>query len=294
MLPLNSDIDPDVQYNEYCIAAADNQLELVHRLLNHAACFAEVESRGTFVPQFIPPFVKEKIKGLRKRQQAFAAEHPKELFDLENTNEVHLCLFMLRYLIRRKDHRLVEDMRCLLSLPSVKEFLLQLFAPLSQEQLALFREQALPPLENQFIQTRALFNQLLNGFIDKPHFRTQAKRALDTIPIWQQILATLAFLLPLILTALFAPLLPVLAVAVVTCCAFLAMLFTLYKTPSRAQAINTHSQECFKRLSKVIDTLNSPLPYGHRTRSLKDSRARFYRHRPDEPPTIPLTVSPSL
>ena len=99
-------------------AAAKGHEDIAHWLLSHPYGFNIADCQeSVYGVQYVYPFITEKLDELKYRQQQAVLNN--EPFKLKNYDEKLLCIYMARNLIRRNQPAFLEDIRFLLTIPSV-------------------------------------------------------------------------------------------------------------------------------------------------------------------------------
>ncbi|QIN35890.1 ankyrin repeat domain-containing protein [Legionella longbeachae] len=102
-------------------AVQNGHFDVTNHLLNHAAVFSYTESHQYESQQsHVTPFIENKLTALRARQQQMQTHDQDAVFDVTSTEEARLLFYVARNLIRRNDAGLIEDLRYLLEIPSIK------------------------------------------------------------------------------------------------------------------------------------------------------------------------------
>ncbi|MBI5448149.1 MAG: hypothetical protein HY939_05420 [Gammaproteobacteria bacterium] len=125
---------------------------VVNRLLSFPAVFAYAETHDeesrqryfeyslddqeqAYDQRHIHPFVTERLADLHRRRAEFIETYPNAVFDLADSEEVKLCFYMLRNLIRRNDPTLLDEMHFLIEIPAVKTLLHTAVTPAEPNEL---------------------------------------------------------------------------------------------------------------------------------------------------------------
>ena len=99
-------------------AAAKGHNDIAHWLLSHPYGFNIADCQDSvYGVEYVHPFIIEKLDELKYRQQQAVLNN--EAFNLNNHDEKLLCIYMARNLIRRNQPDFLEDIRFLLTIPSV-------------------------------------------------------------------------------------------------------------------------------------------------------------------------------
>lgn len=102
------------------LAAMKGHLSVVQYMLSYPCVFAYAEAhQEEWGQQYVWPFVSQKFTALRAQQQNAEATNLDAVFDV-SAEEAKFLFYIARNLIRRNDRALIDDLRFLLSLPSVK------------------------------------------------------------------------------------------------------------------------------------------------------------------------------
>ncbi|WP_115705294.1 ankyrin repeat domain-containing protein [Legionella sainthelensi] len=102
-------------------AAQNGHFDVTNHLLSHAAVFSYTEAHQYESQQsHVTPFIENKLTALRTSQQKMQAHYQDAVFDVTSTEEAKLLFYIARNLIRRNDAGLIEDLRYLLEIPSIK------------------------------------------------------------------------------------------------------------------------------------------------------------------------------
>ena len=112
-----------IQVNNYAPfhSATENEHHgVVNHLLSHPICFAFAEIHEQEYHHWVHPFITNKITELKNRQQTHQSADANSPFDLTNYNEIRLCIYITRNLIRRNQSNLAEDLRFLLRIPALR------------------------------------------------------------------------------------------------------------------------------------------------------------------------------
>ncbi len=104
----------------YDWAADYDQLEICNHLLSQSsACFAYAEQHVREYSHHVIPFIDNTLSSLHQEYEAFSIQNPNGVFDIEG-ERAQLCFYLMRNLIRRNDRAFDDELRFLLSIPSVK------------------------------------------------------------------------------------------------------------------------------------------------------------------------------
>ena len=105
-------------------AAQNGHFDVVNALLKHPSAFAHVEMHNReYGVKYIHPFVHERLTSLRAQRVSLEANNPGAVFDINDSEEAKLCFYILRNLIRRNNPGLLDEIRFLIEIPSVKALL---------------------------------------------------------------------------------------------------------------------------------------------------------------------------
>ena len=111
-------------YKAFRAAAREGHFPVVNRLLQFSSVFAYAEMHEReYGAQCVHPFVHAKLSALQEICTALEANNPRAVFDIIDPEEAKLCFYILRNLIRRNDPALLDDIRFLIEIPSVKALL---------------------------------------------------------------------------------------------------------------------------------------------------------------------------
>jgi hypothetical protein len=109
------------------IANESNSLthtHVIHHLLSFPKIFAYAEiHEHEHWASYIPSFVDTQLGVLQEQRSVIEAHTPQAVFDITDPEEAKLCFYILRNLIRRNDPVLLDDIRFLIEIPSVKALL---------------------------------------------------------------------------------------------------------------------------------------------------------------------------
>ncbi len=97
----------------------NNHFEISEWILSkNSACFAYAEMHGhEYGAKVIEPFIKQRLNILHRN----AINVPlHDVFNIDDLEQAKICFYMIRNLIRRNDRALDDEIRFLLSIPSVK------------------------------------------------------------------------------------------------------------------------------------------------------------------------------
>ncbi len=97
----------------------NNHFEISEWILSkNSACFAYAEMHGReYGAKIIEPFIKQRLNTLHR--DAINIPHH-GVFNIDDPEQAKICFYMIRNLIRRNDRVLDDEIRFLLSIPSVK------------------------------------------------------------------------------------------------------------------------------------------------------------------------------
>ncbi|KTD62275.1 ankyrin repeat protein [Legionella santicrucis] len=102
------------------LAVLKGHLPVVQYMLSFPSVFAYAEAhQQEYGEQCVWPFVVRKLSALRTQQQEAEANNLDAVFDVP-AEEAKLLFYIARNLIRRNDAALIDDLRFLLNIPSVK------------------------------------------------------------------------------------------------------------------------------------------------------------------------------
>lgn len=108
-------------YQAFRYAAANGHLAVAQYLLSSPPCFAYAEAHDDLYGEgFVHPFVQAKLTSLGSQRLAAEAANAHVVFDTEDADDPQRCFYIIRYLIRRNDHALLDDIRFLLQIPAVR------------------------------------------------------------------------------------------------------------------------------------------------------------------------------
>lgn len=103
------------------LAALKGHFFVVEYLLNYSAVFTYAEvHHEEYGERYVSPFVRQKLTALRAQQQETEANNLDAVFDVASDEEAKILFYSARNLIRRNDIVLIDDLRFLLNIPSVK------------------------------------------------------------------------------------------------------------------------------------------------------------------------------
>ena len=94
--------------------------DIVNHMLSHPVCFAHAEPHEYEYKKYTLPFIERKLSQLTKQKQAMLALNQHAIFNLSNKNEIHLCFYLLRHLIRNNHANTRDHLHLLLDIPEVK------------------------------------------------------------------------------------------------------------------------------------------------------------------------------
>jgi hypothetical protein len=92
-------------------------------LLSHYSCFAHAEQHYAEYQGRINLFVNDKLVNLHARCQQQEDLNPNAVFELTDPNEIKLCFYIIRNLIRRNDPSLEDKLHFLIQIPAVRALL---------------------------------------------------------------------------------------------------------------------------------------------------------------------------
>ncbi|WP_115705729.1 ankyrin repeat domain-containing protein [Legionella sainthelensi] len=102
-------------------AVTKKHLSVVLYLLNYPSVFAYAEiHQHEYDEQYVRSFIVEKLTVLRTHQQEAEANNSDAVFDVASSEEANFLFYIVRNMIRRNDATLIDDLRFLLNIPSVK------------------------------------------------------------------------------------------------------------------------------------------------------------------------------
>lgn len=94
---------------------------VINQLLQFPVLFAYTELHDEENGEaYVYPFVALKLNELHAQQTAALSASSPYPFDLENPQEIELCFFILRNLIRRNNNQYLDEIQFLLSIPAVR------------------------------------------------------------------------------------------------------------------------------------------------------------------------------
>ncbi|KTC92178.1 ankyrin repeat domain-containing protein [Legionella cincinnatiensis] len=103
------------------LAVLKGHLPVVQYMLSYFSVFAYAEAhQQEYGERCVWPFVSQTLTVLRAQQQETEANHLDAVFDVVSAAEAKLLFYIARNLIRRNDTTLIDDLRFLLNIPSVK------------------------------------------------------------------------------------------------------------------------------------------------------------------------------
>lgn len=108
------------KYIAFGLAVERGKLETVNWLLLLPKCFAHAEQHDHEFRGYVVPFIDKTLSSLHQEYEAFSLQNPNEIFDIEEAKRAQLCFYLLRNLIRRNDRDFDDELRFLLTIPSVK------------------------------------------------------------------------------------------------------------------------------------------------------------------------------
>ncbi len=110
-------------YDAFTGAVRNKHHKVANRLLQISSVFAYAEQfHLSYSKHYIYPFIHEHMHALREARTVFEADNPHAVFDLDPEPALH-CFYLLRHLIRRNDVTLLDEIRFLIDIPSVKALL---------------------------------------------------------------------------------------------------------------------------------------------------------------------------
>ncbi|WP_115706958.1 hypothetical protein [Legionella sainthelensi] len=102
-------------------AVTKKHLSVVLYLLNFPSVFAYAEiHQHEYDAQYVRSFIFEKLTVLRTQQQEAEANNSDAVFDVASAEEANFLFYIVRNMVRRNDATLIDDLRFLLNIPSVK------------------------------------------------------------------------------------------------------------------------------------------------------------------------------
>ena len=111
-------------YEAFRLATLNNHVAIVQHLLCFPGVFSYAErDEREYGATYVHPFIQEKLATLRAQRQALETRDPHAVFNIINKEETYLCFYMIRNVIRRNDPALLDDLRFLMDIPSVKMLL---------------------------------------------------------------------------------------------------------------------------------------------------------------------------
>ncbi len=114
--------DPKSHFYSFESAVRHGHQEIALLLLEYPSIFGSAEKHDhEYGEKFIYPFIQVQIKKIDEQKKLFLHQNPSAEFNLSDTNTTRLCWYMIRNLIRRNDRQLVDDLRFLISIPTVRE-----------------------------------------------------------------------------------------------------------------------------------------------------------------------------
>lgn len=108
------------QYDAFRKACANGHLDTVTWLLRHPTCFAYIEQHEHEYGHQVHPFRQNMLAALHQESQDFLIQNPNAAFDIQESERARLCFYLMRNLIRHNNRLFDEELRFLLSIPSVK------------------------------------------------------------------------------------------------------------------------------------------------------------------------------
>ncbi len=113
----------------------ESRKDIINDLLKFPFVFAYAESHVYEYEYYTAPFVTEKLLALRNAQAAFEENYPNGVFTIEDGNEATLYFYIIRSLIRRNAPSLLEELRGMINIPSVKVLLHKAVTPRQENEL---------------------------------------------------------------------------------------------------------------------------------------------------------------
>ena len=115
-------------YAAFRYASSNNHLDnldVINFLFQqNVSLFAYAEPHEEeFGEKYVHPFVIQNLTALRVARVAVEAENVNAVFDVTNLEQSKCCFYLLRNIIRRNDPALLDDIRFLTEIPSVKTLL---------------------------------------------------------------------------------------------------------------------------------------------------------------------------
>lgn len=112
-----------IDQNYHCIfqaSTSNHQDAITQYLLNYPKVFNYAEAHQYEYERYVSPFVAQKMIALRAQQQQTEENNLDGVFDITSLSERTLLFLLTRNLIRRNDENLIDDLRFLLNIPSIK------------------------------------------------------------------------------------------------------------------------------------------------------------------------------
>ncbi|HAT8179269.1 TPA: hypothetical protein JA361_07300 [Legionella pneumophila] len=95
--------------------------DVINFLLDYPVMLAYAEMHEfEYGEKYVNPFIAKHLNRLKEMRNAFKQNNLESIFDFVTQSECLRGFYMLRNLIRRNDETLLDDMRFLLSIPSIK------------------------------------------------------------------------------------------------------------------------------------------------------------------------------
>ena len=117
-------------------ARSNGHQHIISRLLNVPEYFAYVERHGIeFAKNYIDPFIHEKLLALQERQDVLKQQDPTIVFNVLGDDEIKICFYIIRYLIRQKDLSRLVSLRFLLDIPAISAVAHQALTPSQPNEL---------------------------------------------------------------------------------------------------------------------------------------------------------------
>ena len=107
-------------YQAFQNATRNGNSHIMAHLMSYPTVFAYAESHLHEYGQHTRRFMTAKLTAFKELKRAFETAHPNEVFNLEDPAVAHLCFYLMRHIIRLNDRALDDDLRFLLSIPSVR------------------------------------------------------------------------------------------------------------------------------------------------------------------------------
>ena len=118
------DIEEMVGANDFYAfrkALFNSYFDVVNKLLEQPSQFNFAEMHDAeYGERCIYSFINSKLAALRATKETYEFQNPNGVFDVTDNDSCQLLFYMIRNLIRRRDVDLLDDIRFLISIPSVR------------------------------------------------------------------------------------------------------------------------------------------------------------------------------